>query len=252
MRIHSQTPIITHDTRLKIEKVSSIEHRLSVERQPEIWQALRYQHAQAWIIYREPAMERIDRKDRCLRRKSEHRLHICSGPEIGLELSKERLEDIVLEKLCWIRRGLVRQTLTAAETKTRRRTQTDRQTSRINDSKSLGSLPAGFRRTPRSPTPDADANGKLVKLTPRPRVVSKKKLASMLELLSRTRSIPNSSLLLLFNRGFPASITKSSIATGSRNSDLSIFELDRLGPCSFFGMSRVRGAESCLRIEIEL
>ena len=82
---------------MRIENIAGVNHGLSPERQAESRQTLRDQHAQARIVDSEPALERIDRKNRRLGRQAVHGLDAGTGLQIGGNLGKERLENIVLK-----------------------------------------------------------------------------------------------------------------------------------------------------------
>src|SRR5688572_4590166 len=103
MRVEPQAAFLTVNTCLEIEKVASIHHRLCMERQPEVRKALRDKDTQARVIDREPAVERVNGKNGRLRRKPENGLNVRTGLQISLELTEERLEDVILEQLGRIR-----------------------------------------------------------------------------------------------------------------------------------------------------
>ena len=109
-----------------------------MEGQSQIRQALRNHNAQARIVYREPALERIDGKHRRLRRKPEDGLYIRSGPQVSLELTEERLKDVVLKQVRRIRKAFVRKFLSATEAVSGGGAEPSIQTSRINYSEASG------------------------------------------------------------------------------------------------------------------
>src|SRR5881392_858103 len=86
-----------------------------MNRQTKRRQILRYQDAQARIVDRQPALKRIDSKNRRLRRQAKYRLNICSGLEVTCNSAEYRLEIPCLKDLRWIRNRRRRKLLTVSK-----------------------------------------------------------------------------------------------------------------------------------------
>src|SRR5687768_13350900 len=91
--------VIARYTCAESKEVSSVDHGFGMEGQAHRGKVLRNQDAQARVIDRQTALERVDGEYCCLGRQSEDRLDACPGLEVGLELSEEGLERGVLEKV---------------------------------------------------------------------------------------------------------------------------------------------------------
>src|SRR5688572_23340270 len=91
--------VIARYTCAESKEVSCIDHGFGMEGQAHRGKVLRNQDAQARVIDRQPALERVDSEHCSLGRQAEDGFNGCAGPEIGLKLAEEGLEGGVLEKV---------------------------------------------------------------------------------------------------------------------------------------------------------